>query len=103
MDKEWPEERRRRFVAVAARHPEGRGIHDLRTRSSGAHEFAQFHIWIDPQMSVARAHDVMDEIESELAAEFPGVEILIHLDPEGHVDQPDNPLAERDETEGLPE
>ena len=103
MDKEWPEERRRRFVAVAARHPEGRGIHDLRTRSSGAHEFAQFHIWVDPQMSVARAHDVMDEIESELAAEFPGVEILIHLDPEGQVDQPDNPLAERDETEGLPE
>ena len=103
MDKEWPEERRRRFVAVAARHPEGRGIHDLRTRSSGAHEFAQFHIWVDPQMNVARAHDVMDEIESELAAEFPGVEILIHLDPEGHVDQPDNPLAERDETEGLPE
>jgi len=103
MDKEWPEERRRRFVAVAARHPEARGIHDLRTRSSGAHEFAQFHIWVDPQMSVGRAHDVMDEIETELAGEFPGVEILIHLDPEGHVDQPDNPLAERDETEGLPE
>lgn len=103
MDKEWPEERRRRFVAVAARHPEGRGIHDLRTRSSGTHEFAQFHIWVDPAMSVARAHDVMDAIEDELAAEFPGVEILIHLDPEGQVDQPDNPLAERDETEGLPQ
>ena len=101
MDKEWPEERRRRFVAVAARHPEGRGIHDLRTRSSGTHEFAQFHIWVDPAMSVARAHDVMDEIEAGLAVEFPGVEILIHLDPEGQVDQPDNPLAERDETEGL--
>ena len=102
MDKEWPEERRRRFVAVAARHPEARGIHDLRTRSSGTHEFAQFHIWVDPAMSVAGAHDVIDAIEAELAREFPGVEILIHLDPEGQVDQPDNPLAERDETEGLP-
>ena len=57
MDKEWPEERRRRFVAVAARHPEGRGIHDLRTRSSGAHEFAQFHIWVDPADDASpRAH-----------------------------------------------
>jgi len=102
MDKEWPEERRRAFVAVAARHGEGRGIHDLRTRSSGASEFAQFHIWVDPRMTVARAHDVMDEIEADLAAEFPGVEVLIHLDPEGQIDQPDNPLAERDETEGLP-
>lgn len=98
MDKEWPEERRRALVAVAARHPEGRGIHDLRTRSSGAHDFVQFHIWVDPAMTIARAHDVMDEIEAELAREFPGVEVLIHLDPEGQVDQPGNPLAEQDET-----
>ncbi|HEV2866774.1 MAG TPA: cation diffusion facilitator family transporter [Allosphingosinicella sp.] len=102
MDKEWPEERRLRFVAVAARHSEGRGIHDLRTRSSGTHEFAQFHMWVDPAMSIARAHVVMDEIEDELAREFPGVEVLIHLDPEGQVDQPENPLAEADVTKGLP-
>ena len=101
MDKEWPDERRRRFVEIAARHPEGRGIHDLRTRSSGTQDFAQFHIWVDPGMSVQRAHDVMEEIEAELAREFPDVEVLIHLDPEGQVDQPDNPLAEADETKGL--
>ena len=101
MDREWPDERRRRFVEIAARHPEGRGIHDLRTRSSGAQEFAQFHIWVDPGMSVARAHDLMEEIEAELAREFPDVEVLIHLDPEGQIDQPGNPLAETDETKGL--
>lgn len=98
MDREWPEERRRRFVEVAARHPQGRGIHDLRTRSSGTHEFAQFHIWVDPAMSVAAAHEVMEEIEAALAREFPGVEVLIHLDPEGQVDQPGNLLVETDET-----
>jgi ferrous-iron efflux pump FieF len=101
MDKEWPEERRQAFVAVAARHPAGLGIHDLRTRTSGANEFAQFHIWLDPAMSVREAHDVVDEIEAELVREFPGVEVIIHVDPEGQVDQPDNPLAERDETIGL--
>jgi ferrous-iron efflux pump FieF len=85
-------------VALAARHPAGRGIHDFRTRSSGLHEFAQFHIWVDPALTVADAHQVMDEIEADLAREFPGVEVLIHLDPEGQVDQPDNPLAEADET-----
>ena len=98
MDREWPDEKRRRFVEVAARHPQGRGIHDLRTRSSGSDEFAQFHIWIDPQMPVAEAHDVMEEIEDDLAKEFPGVEVLIHLDPEGQVDQPGNLLVETDET-----
>ena len=54
-------------------------------------------------MSVVEAHDVVDEIEAELLREFAGVEVIIHVDPEGQVDQPDNPLAERDETIGLPE
>lgn len=103
MDKEWSQERRQAFVAVAARHPAGRGIHDLRTRTSGATDFAQFHIWLDPAMSVAAAHDVVHGIEEELMREFPGVEVIIHVDPEGQVDQPDNPLAERDETMGLAE
>ena len=103
MDKEWPEDRRQAFIAVAARHPGGKGIHDLRTRTSGANEFAQFHIWLDPAMSVVEAHDVVDEIEAALLKEFPGVEVIIHVDPEGQVDQPDNPLAERDETIGLSE
>ena len=33
------------------------------------------------------AHDVMDEIEAKLLAEFPGVEILIHPDPEGLINE----------------
>ncbi len=101
MDKEWPEEKRRRFVEVAARHPELKGIHDLRTRTSGAHDFVQFHVWMDPRMTIEDAHHVMDEVERKLGAEFPGVEILIHIDPEGQVDQPDNPLAETDLTQSL--
>ena len=54
-------------------------------------------------MSVLEAHDVVDDIEAELLKEFPDVEVIIHVDPEGQVDQPDNPLAERDETIGLQE
>jgi ferrous-iron efflux pump FieF len=97
MDREWPEEKRRRFLHLAAQHPASRGIHDLRTRTSGSREFAQFHIWVDPEMTVARAHDVMDDIEAKLAKDFPGVEVLIHLDPEGQVDRPGNSLVETDE------
>ena len=35
---------------------------------------------------------MVEAIEDELAREFPGCEVLIHLDPEGQVDQPGNPL-----------
>jgi ferrous-iron efflux pump FieF len=101
MDKEWPEVKRRRLVEIAARHPAGRGIHDLRTRSSGTHDFAQFHLWLDPEMTVAAAHEVVEEIELALAAEFPGCDVLIHLDPEGRVDQPGNSLVETDLTKDL--
>jgi ferrous-iron efflux pump FieF len=101
MDKEWPEEKRRRFVEVAARHPELKGIHDLRTRTSGAHDFVQFHVWMNPSMTIEEAHRVMDEVEHKLEGEFPGVEILIHIDPEGQVDQPGNPLAETDLTRSM--
>jgi ferrous-iron efflux pump FieF len=96
MDKEWPEEKRSRFVEVAARHPELKGLHDLRTRTSGAHDFVQFHVWMDPDMTIAAAHDVVEEVEVKLAREFPGVEILIHIDPVGQVDHPGNPLVETD-------
>jgi ferrous-iron efflux pump FieF len=87
MDREWPEEKRERFLQVMARHPELRGVHDMRTRTSGNRDFVQFHVWVDPDMSIRHAHKVMDEIEAKLHAEFPDVEILIHPDPEGLVDE----------------
>ena len=98
MDKEWPEEKRQRFLAIAAQHPQLKGIHDFRTRRSGSRDFAQFHMYVASDMTVAAAHEVMDEVEHKIAQAFPGVEILIHLDPEGHVDHPDNPLVETDVT-----
>jgi ferrous-iron efflux pump FieF len=87
MDKEWPEEKKARFVEVASRHPELLGMHDLRTRRSGNRDFVQFHVWVDPNMSIRAAHKVMDEVEARLRAEFPDIEILIHPDPEGLVDE----------------
>jgi ferrous-iron efflux pump FieF len=96
MDKEWPEAKRRRFVEVAAQHPELKSLHDLRTRSSGTKDFAQFHIWMDARMTILKAHDVVEALEKALGEEFPGTEILIHIDPEGQIDEPDNPLVEKD-------
>lgn len=84
MDREWPEDKRERFMAVAGSHPELTGIHDVRTRSSGARDFVQFHIWVDPEITVREAHDAMDELEAKLMAEFPGTEVIIHPEPRGH-------------------
>lgn len=87
MDREWPDERRKQFLEVLARHPEIRGVHDLRTRTSGTHDFVQFHMAVDGRMTVAEAHRVMDEVGAKIARAFPGVEVLIHTDPEGFIDE----------------
>ncbi len=97
MDKEWPEDERRRFIEVAVKQPGIRGIHDFRTRRSGAHDFAQFHMEVARDLSVAQAHEIVEGVERTLRGAFPKAEVLIHLDPEGHVDT-DNPLIEADVT-----
>lgn len=87
MDHEWPEEKKQRFLDVLAHSSDITGVHDLRTRTSGNKDFVQFHIWVDARMTVRDAHKVMDAIEDRLHVEFPEVEILIHPDPEGLVDE----------------
>ena len=87
MDKEWPEDLRDRFLAAARDYPELAGLHDLRTRTSGTHHFAQFHVWVPPHWTVQEAHDRLDRVEDELLRRFPGTEILIHVDPEGQTDR----------------
>ncbi|MCR5870629.1 MULTISPECIES: cation diffusion facilitator family transporter [unclassified Sphingomonas] len=100
MDREWPEEKRRAFIACAASIPGFESLHDLRTRTSGSQDFAQFHIHVPATMSVAEAHDVVEALELRLESEFPGTEILIHVDPEGQVDRPGEPLREANELKG---
>jgi len=86
MDREWPIEKRQRMLDAIRDNPALMGVHDLRTRTAGNRDFAQFHITVDPDMTVAEAHEVMDEIEAELLAIFPDTEFLMHTDPEGHVE-----------------
>jgi ferrous-iron efflux pump FieF len=87
MDREWPPELREKFLAAARAYPELEGLHDLRTRTSGTHNFVQFHVWVPADWTVKEAHDRMDRVEQELEKQFPATEILIHLDPEGHTDR----------------
>ncbi len=87
MDKEWPEDLRKRFLAAAKEYPELAGLHDFRTRSSGTHYFAQFHVWVPADWTVREAHDRLDHAEQQLRERFPDTEILIHVDPEGQTDR----------------
>jgi ferrous-iron efflux pump FieF len=87
MDRAWPEAECERLRALAADVPGVEGVHEVRTRGAGLHRHATLHIWVDPDLSVGAAHDVVDAVEAAVRAAFPGVGVLVHVDPTGHRDQ----------------
>jgi ferrous-iron efflux pump FieF len=66
------------------------GVHNLKTRVSGPYVLIQMHMELDPDLSLARAHEIIIGAEKRVLAEFPNADILIHPDPKGfaepHID-----------------
>jgi ferrous-iron efflux pump FieF len=83
LDRELPEEERNRIYEIAVAHPKVLGFHDLRTRSSGSKLFIQFHLELDPDTPLLRAHKILDEVEDSVRNAYPRCEIIVHPDPLG--------------------
>jgi ferrous-iron efflux pump FieF len=81
MDRELPEEDRRRILDIVQRQPGVRSVHDLRTRSSGLTQFIQLHVVLHPTMSLGRAHVMGDTIQAAIQEAFPQAEVILHIDP----------------------
>ena len=88
MDRELPDSDRERIKEIARAHPRTRGIHDLRTRKSGMTVFIQLHLELDDQLTLMEAHHIADEVETNILAEFPDAEVIIHEDPASLVEKP---------------
>jgi len=83
MDQELSDADRAKIEALVKAHPQARAIHDLRTRYSGQRVFIEFHLEMDGDLSLTKAHDVTEELELALYKEFPKAEVLIHQEPAG--------------------
>ncbi|MBN9591265.1 MAG: cation diffusion facilitator family transporter [Alphaproteobacteria bacterium] len=83
MDRELPDAEREKIKAIILQHDAVRALHDLRTRMAGVNTFIQFHIELDPGITLLRAHTLSDAVEADLQKAFPNAEILIHQDPAG--------------------
>jgi len=87
LDRELPAESRAEIIDIARSHSEVLGVHDLRTRTSGTHEFIQFHLELNPVLSLVRVHEITDQVEADVMKRFPRAEVIIHADPYG-VEEP---------------
>ena len=87
MDREMPEDERRKIFDIALRHPQVESLHDLRTRRAGPASFIQFHLVLDAELTLLMAHEISDKVELEVRRAFPDAEVLIHQDPTGIVEK----------------
>ena len=81
MDRELSPEVHAQIKQIVRDHPQVRGVHDVRTRSSGQTYFIQLHLMLDDLMPLVEAHRVADEVEASILAAFPNADIIIHEDP----------------------
>ncbi|GAB4125871.1 MAG: CDF family cation-efflux transporter FieF [Rhodothalassiaceae bacterium] len=83
MDREMGAEIREKIVEIAMGNPHVRGIHDIRTRRSGLGSFVEFHLEVDPWLTLRAASLVAREVEAAVGEALPNAGIAITLDPLG--------------------
>jgi cation diffusion facilitator family transporter len=82
MDRALPDEEVARIrEVIASLVGPGMAFHALRTRRGGSRRFADFHLLVPGEMSVAEAHELVDRIEDALRGALSNLEVTIHLEP----------------------
>jgi ferrous-iron efflux pump FieF len=64
-----------------------KGMHRLRTRSLGPNRFVDFHLKLPNNIRLIEAHEIGYRIEDVIKKSIPGVDVLMHLDPESEPDE----------------
>jgi ferrous-iron efflux pump FieF len=83
MDRELPDEDREKIKGLVLAEAHVKGLHDLRTRTDGERIFIEFHLELDPDMTLRAAHQVDVAVMTTLRQAYPHSDVLIHQDPDG--------------------
>ncbi|MDD5167647.1 MAG: cation diffusion facilitator family transporter [Syntrophales bacterium] len=57
------------------------GFHQLRTRKAGHFRFVEFHLKMDPEMTVLSSHNITEELAQMIETQYPGTSVTIHVEP----------------------
>ncbi len=88
LDRELPAEDRRRIKDAVRACAGVRDLHDLRTRFSGDRTFVEYHLEVDPGLTVDVGHAIGDATETAVQTLLPGtVEATAHVEPYGIADK----------------
>lgn len=82
MDSSLPPEEMDAIRKVLAKYAaDGLQYHALRTRVAGAWRFMSVHLLVPGNWTVARGHDLAEQIEKEICSDVPRLTVLTHLEP----------------------
>ena len=73
---------------AAARPPEMVGYHKLRGRRAGARRHVDLHVQFRDGTSLEQAHRLAHSLRDAIEAGFSNADVLIHVEPEGSVQDP---------------
>jgi cation diffusion facilitator family transporter len=75
---------------AAARTDEVAGYHKLRGHRAGPRRNIDLHVQYRSGTTLERAHDLAHAMRASIEAEVPGAEVLIHVEPETSLREPDS-------------
>ena len=69
---------------IAEHYPQFVNYHSLRTRRAGSERHVDLHLVVPPDTHIEDAHQLCDHLEEDIRRALPNVQVLIHVEPEGH-------------------
>ncbi|MEI8047296.1 MAG: cation diffusion facilitator family transporter [Bacteroidota bacterium] len=82
LDASLPEEEEKVITAIINEMaPQVLNFHNFKTRKAGSERFVEFHLVVNKDLTVERAHDICDDITAKIKLEFPKTEVMIHTEP----------------------
>lgn len=81
LEASLPKEELARISEIIKATPGVKDFHHLRSRSNGNTKIIDFHIKLDPSISLKEAHDIATEVETRIKKEFAPAVVNIHMEP----------------------
>jgi cation diffusion facilitator family transporter len=82
LDASLPEEEEKIITQIIEKmNPQVLNFHNFKTRKAGSERFVEFHLVVNKDLTVKKAHDICDEITLKIKNHFPKTEVMIHTEP----------------------
>ncbi|MCK9204155.1 MAG: cation diffusion facilitator family transporter [Bacteroidales bacterium] len=81
LDQALPASEVQQITAIIQQHcKDNMTFHKLRSRKAGNYRYIDFHLNLDPRLTVGEAHAICDQIEDDIKNKFEQAEVTIHVE-----------------------